>query len=117
MNFERLFARIAPEQRDKARHQDTLVATDGLVDPDLLATQLCEQGLSDEATLRGDQMEDMIELTVARDAGRPYPDATVPRAKTAATIEQPAALPNPGDFRSVGGFGLAATSSDLASSR
>ncbi len=51
MNFESLFARLAPEQRDKARRQDTLVATDGVVDPDLLATQLCEQSLSDEATL------------------------------------------------------------------
>lgn len=61
MNFERLFARIAPEQRDKARRQDTLVTTDGVVDPDLLATQLCEQSWSDEATLHSDQMEDTLE--------------------------------------------------------
>lgn len=118
MNFERLFKRIAPEQRDKARRlRDTLTAADGIVDLDRFAAQPCEQGLLDEATLHGDPMEDTIELTVVRDISQPDSDVTVLRAKTAATIKQPAASPDPGDCRSVGGFGLAATSSDLASSR
>ena len=98
MNFERLFKRIAPEQRDKARRlRDTLTAADGIVDLDRFAAQPCEQGLLDEATLHGDPMEDTIELTVVRDISQPDSDVTVLRAKTAATIKQPAASPDPGD--------------------
>lgn len=117
MNFERLFERIAPEQRDKARRlRDTLTVADGIVDPDRFAAQPCEQGLLDGATLHGDPMEDTIELTVVRDISQPDSDVTVLRAKAAATTGQPAVSPDPGDCRSVGGFGLAATS-DPASSR
>ena len=99
MNFERLFDRIAPEQRGKTRRiHDTRVTADGLVDPDLLAAQPREQSLSDETTSHVDQMEeDTIELTVVRDISQPDSDVTVLRARTAATIKQPAASPDPGD--------------------
>ena len=117
MSFEHLFEQIAPEQRGKARClHDTLLAADGVVDPDLFATHLRDQGLLDEATVRRYQMEDTVELTVVRDVRRPRADATV-LAQPAARTEQPAALPDPGSGRLVGGFGLAATPSDPASSR
>ena len=100
MNFERLFKRIAPEQRDKARRlRDTLTVADGIVDPDRVAAQPCEQGLLDEATLRGDPMEDTIELTIVRDISQPDSDVTVLRARTAATLTQPAASPNAPESR------------------
>ena len=117
MRFEHLFEQIAPEQRGKARClHDTLLAADGVVDPDLFATHLRDQGLLDEATVRRYQMEDTVELTVVRDVRRPRADATV-LAQPAASTEQPAALPDPSSGRLVGGFGLAATPSDPASSR